>query len=448
MDDGLGAALRGDPRAYLRSGRPWRAWGWCAQAGVAAAVLYGMGAAVVGPVLSGTWRLTTPGGLALTVLLLALFVVASVLVGAWQRRAARTGRSTVLGRYPLPPGPAATPQVRRAHARRAPFRNGALLRDLGFALAFLPLGAAAGVMALLPPFAVLALLGGAGELVVSGRVETWPSGGTLVGIVAAAAGTVAAPWLWGGLALAGYYLAEAVMGVGPTRAAARERAWQASRRRLSSTFETERRRIERDLHDGPQQRILAQMLTLGLAADELRALGEPAAGALALVERARQENGAVLAELRDLVRAIHPQVLTDRGLAAALEEVLPRFPLPVHAHVEYPREGRPDPLVESTAYFVVLEALSNAVKHARCSGIEVGVRLSDDVLHVRVVDDGVGGAVLRPDGGLAGLADRVEAVAGRLRLESPPGGPTLLRADIPCRPHLIPPGRQLEDISA
>lgn len=446
MDDGLGAALRGPWRDYLRSTWPWRAWGWCAQAGVAGGILFGMGAAVVAPVLTGAWRLTTVGGVLLDALMIVLFTVAAMLVGAWQRQAARVGRSTVLSRYPVPPGPAASAGRRWSHALRAPFRDGAVLRDIGYALVFLPLSAAAAVVALTPPFAVLALIAGVGEVVYSGQVESWPSGGDIASIVGAVVVTLAAPWLWGWLALAGYHLAEGVMGIGASRAAEREQAWRASRRRLSSAFEAERRRIERDLHDGPQQRILAQMLTLGLAADELRSLGEPAAGALDLVELARQENGAVLAELRDLVRAIHPQVLTDRGLAAALEEVLSRFPVPVDARVDYPREDRPDPLVESTAYFVVLEALSNAVKHARCEHLELDVRLTDDLLHLLVVDDGVGGAEVRPDGGLAGLSDRVEAVAGRLRIDSPPGGPTVLRADIPCQPRLIPPGRQLEDI--
>ncbi|GIG24392.1 sensor histidine kinase [Cellulomonas denverensis] len=446
MDDGLGAALRGGPRDYLRSSWPWRAWGWCAQAGVAGGIVYGLGAAVVVPVASGTWRLTTIGGVLLEALMLLLFTVTAMLIGAWQRQLARVGRSTVLSRYPLPPGPAAATGRRLSRALRAPFRRGALVRDLIYAVAFLPLAAAAALAALIPPFSVLAGLAGIGQLLASGRIESGPDLADVAGVAGAAVVTLGAPWIWGWLALAGYRLAEGVMGVGATRAAEREQAWRASRRRLSSAFEAERRRIERDLHDGPQQRILAQMLTLGLAADELRALGEPAAGALDLVERARRENGAVLAELRDLVRAIHPQVLTDRGLAAALAEVLSRFPLRVESRLEYPQQNRPDPLVESTAYFVVLEALSNAVKHARCRSVELDVRLTDDVLHLLVVDDGIGGATVRPEGGLAGLADRVAAVAGRLRIDSPPGGPTVLRADIPCQPRLIPPGRQLEDI--
>lgn len=447
MEDGLGAALRGSPRRYLRSGVPWQAWGWCAQAGVAGGIVYGMGAAVVMPLVSGAWRLTTIGGVLLEALmLLLLFTLTAMVVGGWQRRAARVGHSPVLSRYPVALGPAAGARRRWSHTLRGMVRNGALLRDVVFAVVFLPLAAAAAIAALTPPAALLALSAGIGELVYSGRVEQWPSGGDVAAIAGAVVLTVAAPWLWGWLALAGYRLAEGVMGVGATRAAGREQAWRASRRRLSTAFEAERRRIERDLHDGPQQRILAQMLTLGLAADELRALGPPADGALALVERARQENGAVLAELRELVRAIHPQVLTDRGLAAALDEVLSRFPLRVETRMDYPRHGRPDPLVESTAYFVVLEALSNAVKHAQCETVRLDLRLTGDMLHLLVVDDGAGGARITPEGGLAGLADRVSAVAGELRIDSPAGGPTVLRADIPCQPRRVPPGRQLEDI--
>ncbi|WP_433348779.1 sensor histidine kinase [Microtetraspora malaysiensis] len=197
-----------------------------------------------------------------------------------------------------------------------------------------------------------------------------------------------------------------------------------SRTRLVEAFEVERRRIERDLHDGAQQRLVALTMTLGLAK-----LSEGAEAA-DLVAKAHDQAKLALAEVRDLIRGIHPQILTDRGLPAAVADVADRSPVPVEVSMELP--GRLPEFVESAVYFVISEALTNVAKHSGAHGASVTGRLDGDWLVVEIRDDGVGGADASVGTGLAGLADRVSVADGRLMLSSPPGGPTLLRVEIPC----------------
>lgn len=201
-----------------------------------------------------------------------------------------------------------------------------------------------------------------------------------------------------------------------------------SRARLVDVFEIERRRIERDLHDGAQQRLVSLGMTLGLLQHELRS-GPPQARELA--ERAGDQARSALVELRDLVRGIHPQVLTDHGLPAAVSEVADRSQVPVRVVLDI-GQRRPTPVVESTAYFVIAEAITNCVKHANASTIAVDGWMADgDRLVVEVRDNGLGGA--DPTGaGLAGLAERVAAIDGVLTLSSPLGGPTIVRLELPC----------------
>jgi signal transduction histidine kinase len=201
-----------------------------------------------------------------------------------------------------------------------------------------------------------------------------------------------------------------------------------SRARLVDAFELERRRIERDLHDGAQQRLVALSMTLGLARLDLPADSPAAAQVATAHEQARQ----ALAELRELIRGVHPQVLSDRGLRAAVEEVAGRSPVPVD--VELALAGRLPPAAEQTAYFVVTEALTNVARHSRAGRATVRGALDGDRLVVEIQDDGAGGADPAAGTGLAGLADRVAAFDGRLLLSSPVGGPTLIRAEIPCPP--------------
>jgi signal transduction histidine kinase len=189
----------------------------------------------------------------------------------------------------------------------------------------------------------------------------------------------------------------------------------------------DRRQIERDLHDGAQQRLLSLGMDLGMALEKFES--DPDA-ARALVGDAHQELQRAIAELRNLARGIHPAVLTDRGLDAALSALGARSPVPVQLDVEL-RE-RPPASVEATAYFIVAEALANAAKHAHANTVEVRVRTIGDTLHVEVADNGVGGAAEHPGGGLAGLADRATSVEGSLRVSSPAGGPTIVAAELPC----------------
>jgi signal transduction histidine kinase len=190
--------------------------------------------------------------------------------------------------------------------------------------------------------------------------------------------------------------------------------------------EAELRRIERDLHDGAQARLVALGMSIGMAEQKLAS--DPAA-AQALLAEARQGAHEALEELRDLARGIHPPVLADRGLAAAVEALAGRSPLRVEVAVDLPR--RPPPAVESAAYFVVAESLANTGKHAAAGHVDVRVREERGKLVVEVVDDGRGGAD-PAGGGLRGLARRVEALDGTLEVSSPAGGPTRVRAVMPC----------------
>ncbi|WP_306205142.1 sensor histidine kinase [Actinoplanes sp. RD1] len=199
-----------------------------------------------------------------------------------------------------------------------------------------------------------------------------------------------------------------------------------SRARLVDAFEVERRRIERDLHDGAQQRLVALSMQLGLARLEVPP-GSPAAASLATAQSLARET---LAELRELIRGVHPKILTDRGLAAAVGEAAGHAPVPVDLDLRLAAR-LPEP-VEVTAYFVVVEALANVAKHSRATraAVTAGVREGRLVLDVR--DDGRGGADPQRGTGLVGLADRVAAVDGSVALSSPPGGPTLVHVEIPC----------------
>jgi signal transduction histidine kinase len=190
--------------------------------------------------------------------------------------------------------------------------------------------------------------------------------------------------------------------------------------------ESELRRIERDLHDGAQARLVALGMSLGMAEQKLASDPEAAQRLLADARRGAHE---ALEDLRDLARGIHPPVLADRGLEAAIAALADRTPIKVNVAVDVDR--RPEPPVETAAYFVVAEALANAGKHSDADQVDIAVRREDDELVVEIVDDGRGGA--DPAGnGLAGLARRVEALDGTLELTSPQGGPTTLRAVMPC----------------
>ncbi len=218
------------------------------------------------------------------------------------------------------------------------------------------------------------------------------------------------------------------------RAEARAQRLQASRARGVDAAEAERRRIERDLHDGAQQRLVSVAMTLGRAKTKLDT--DPDA-ARALLEEAHADAKRAVSELRDLARGIYPAVLGDRGLDAALSAVAAKCPVPVTVEVQPDlMDNRPPDAVETTAYFIVCEALTNVAKHAEATKAEVAVWREDDKVVVQVTDDGRGGAQIREGGGLAGLADRAATIDGVVTVLSPSGGHsgsgTVLRADLPC----------------
>lgn len=198
-----------------------------------------------------------------------------------------------------------------------------------------------------------------------------------------------------------------------------------SRVRLVDAFEAERRRIERDLHDGAQQRLVALTMALGLAR-----MDAPPGPLAEQLTRAHEEAGKALAELRELIHGIHPQVLTDYGLPAAISDAADRCVVPVDVDLALP--GRPARAIESAAYFVVCEALANVAKHSGAGRAQVSGGHHEGRLFLEVRDDGRGGADPSAGSGLTGLADRVSVLDGRLALTSPPGGPTLLRVEFPC----------------
>jgi signal transduction histidine kinase len=245
----------------------------------------------------------------------------------------------------------------------------------------------------------------------------------LVGVWAAAGrGSFWPVWPIAGIALA-MGLRAVTRGA---RSEARVEELTQSRAGAVEAAETQLRRIERDLHDGAQARLVALGMNIGLAEQQLAKDPEKAQEHLA---EARKAAGAALQELRDLARGIHPPILTDRGLEAAIRALAAHAALPVAVDVEL--AARPPVAVETAAYFVAAEGLANALKHAQASRIDIHVHERQDAVVVRVLDDGRGG-VSESNGGLHGLRQRVEALDGSLRIASPDGGPTVIEAVLPC----------------
>ena len=246
---------------------------------------------------------------------------------------------------------------------------------------------------------------------------------TFAGVV----GLFVAPWLTSGVRALDVRAARALLG--PSRADELEHRVEhltQTRAGVVDAADAERRRLERDLHDGTQQRLVSLAINLGMA----RAQADSAAEAKLAIAEAHEEAKAALAELRDLIRGLHPAVLEDRGLDAALSGVAARMPIPVRLTVDLPR--RPAPVIEAVAYFLVSEGLANIAKHSQATEAAVFVQRAGDRLHVIVTDDGVGGADPAGGTGLAGLARRAASVDGTFEIDSPPGGPTLLTVDLPC----------------
>jgi signal transduction histidine kinase len=339
---------------------------------------------------------------------------------------------------PIPAWPAGTRAGYRwgLVPRLRVYRDRAMWGELGYALVRLPVSLATALLTLAVWTSGLILV----TLPLYDRAL--PSGGPVFGhtvlrgpAVLAGGGAaglfllLAAPWLTRGLAAADAALTRWLLAppaglVLTARVAELER----SRERVVDAAEAERRRIERDLHDGAQQRLVALAMELGRAKAKL---ADDVDAARDLVDQAHAEAKAALTELRDLVRGVHPPVLTDRGLDAALSGLAARCPVDVDVQVSL--QVRPRPAVEAVAYFVVAEALTNVAKHSRASHATVVVEGHGypGSLHIVVSDDGIGGAD-SGGAGLTGLADRAAGVDGRLTVESPSGGPTIISAVLPC----------------
>jgi signal transduction histidine kinase len=271
-----------------------------------------------------------------------------------------------------------------------------------------------------PAAALVALAWGGGAALLLG--------GTPGRAAAGAALIAAAPWLARGAVALDLAAGRALLGTDARADLAKRVAEvELSRAGLVAAADAERRRIERDLHDGMQQRLVALAMDLGVARDAYPDAPEPLRAALG---RTHDDAKQALADLRHIVRGLYPAVLDDRGLDAALSGIAARSPVPARLRVELPR--RPPRAIEAAAYFVVAEALANVAKHARATRVGVDVRLDGSTLHVRVSDDGVGGA--RPGGGtgLLGLAQRVASLDGTMTVTSPAGGPTTIAVELPC----------------
>ncbi|MFF2509749.1 sensor histidine kinase [Streptomyces sp. NPDC058086] len=238
--------------------------------------------------------------------------------------------------------------------------------------------------------------------------------------------TMATPWIVRALTTVDRVMVAGLLG--PSRLASRVVELESDRGVVVDTAAADLRRIERDLHDGAQARLVNLAMGLGLAKEKLT---EDPRAAARMVDEAHGEVKTALQELRDLARGIHPAVLTDRGLDAALSSVASRCTVPVQVDVDLP--ARPAPAIEGIAYFTVSELLQNISKHARATRAMVDVWRVENRLMLQVVDDGVGGADVSGGSGLAGLAERLDAVDGVLVVDSPVGGPTRITAELPWR---------------
>jgi signal transduction histidine kinase len=239
---------------------------------------------------------------------------------------------------------------------------------------------------------------------------------------------LAAPWLTLALANLDAALARTLLGPKPVdELVAKVTELRASRDAAVGSAEAERRRIERDLHDGAQQRLVSLAMDLGMARDRFDT--DPEA-ARQLLDEAHVEAKAALVDLRDLVRGFQPAILQDRGLDAALSAVVARVPVPVTLAVDVP--VRPPAPTENAVYFLVVESLTNVAKHAEASRAAVTIARHGDRLVVEVTDNGIGGADPLQGTGLSGLGERVRGLGGWIKVMSPAGGPTTVMAEIPC----------------
>ncbi|QCD57344.1 sensor histidine kinase [Streptomyces hawaiiensis] len=408
-------------RRYVRSGWPWRA------------ALYLLSSVVLGLITLLTLVLLAVAGSVLTVvvvglpLLLVLVLTGVPLASVERRRLALIDSEPLADPHREPDRTGLTAWLRTRLQERATWR------ELGYAVLFgfllwpleaLVVGSVLLVCGgLLAAPVMLAVDGEEARVLKMWIVDSWPgalsaalAGLLLLPVFAYPLGAIAA----GRAALTRFLLASPT---GELNSKIKELG--RSRVRLVDAFEAERRRIERDLHDGAQQRLVALSMTLGLA--RLDASDGPLGPLLA---KAQDEAATALVEIRELIRGIHPPVLTDRGLVAAVEDLADRSTIPVDVDLDLP--VRPPEAIETAVYFAVSEALANVAKHSGASRAVVRGGLNGGQLAVEVEDDGHGGADTGRGTGLQGVADRVSVLDGRLRVSSPPGGPTVFRLLVPC----------------
>jgi signal transduction histidine kinase len=362
------------------------------------------------------------GGWALAVLYVAVVLAAPILLLWVVQGLAAVQRARLHATLGLEL-PAGGRSARRKPWPVGPWRAAATWRQLGYHLLAVLIGGAGGGLVTacwLAPVVAVGYLAAGHTAAVSGAAA----------VLAAAGLLLAAPWLARLVARADEAAARALLG--PSRnesLALRVQSLARSRADILAATDAERRRIERDLHDGTQQRLVSLAMNLGMARTRLTDAPYDAQQAIA---DAHDEALLALAELRDFIRGLHPAVLSDRGLAAALSGLAARAPLPVRLHIDTPRPASAS--IEAVAYFIVSEALTNVAKHAQATQAEVTVVRDGDRLRIEVTDDGRGGAVpAHSDGtGLKGLAQRAAAVDGTLTIDSPPGGPTVIAVELPC----------------
>jgi signal transduction histidine kinase len=404
---------------------PWSPHSWRQAlylAGAIPAMALGISAPIIRVLIAGHWSVLWHGlaGSAWLAWFGLIFLLAPVLTQVHRHRLRTTSG------IDIPPQPAIQDRP-TVQGFVAAVRSQATWRQLGYHLIAAPALAVAAAVAIGTWIAALVLaseyLWGWGLARDSPHHAVLRVILTLVGV----AGLFVASWLTAGVAALDVRAARSLLG--PSRAEELEhRVERLTQTRAGAVdaADAERRRLERDLHDGTQQRLVSLAINLGMARVNATSANE-ARQALA---EAHEEAKAALSELRDLIRGLHPAVLEDRGLGAALSGVAARMPIPVRLTVDLQR--RPAPVIEAVAYFVVSEGLANIAKHAHASQAEVIVQRAGERLHIIVSDDGVGGADPARGTGLAGLAKRAGSVDGTFEVHSPPGGPTLLSVDLPC----------------
>ncbi|MEV4280189.1 sensor histidine kinase [Actinoplanes xinjiangensis] len=401
---------------------------------VPGAAVYLLGNAVTGllALLVSVLLFAVGGVLAVVVVglpLLAGLALIGLPVAAIERRLQRLIDGRPLPhRHRVPPEPGLASWLRTRYAEPGTWR------ELGFAGLLMtvlwPVDLLAVTLGVTVPAALVAtpvLFGTIGDAEQVNVLKAYPVTSWTEALLSAAAGLVAVAACAGGLVLLARVRAALSRAILTPRRDLDETVVELtrSRVRLVDAFEAERTRIERDLHDGAQQRLVALTVMLGLARLDA---GGPLADQLS---RAQDQAGLALVELRELIRGIHPPVLTDFGLEAAVADLADRCPVPVDVAFEVPQ--RFSAAVESAAYFVVSEALANLARHSGADRGTISGRYAAGTLTVEIGDNGCGGADIGAGTGLLGLADRVSVVGGRLSLSSPPGGPTRLIVEIPCQ---------------